>query len=114
MDEHNPRPYTGGGTTRKHMGVATSDPEYLAPVAQPAGKASGPRGSSVPAPAHPPKRAEAPGEHPNYSRYLSTPKKGKAIFTSRQQRQRRKIKVLLALLIVLSCALALFWYFVLR
>ena len=46
--------------------------------------------------------------------YISTPKKGRAIFTSRQDRQRRRIKIALGIMIVAAIALALFWFFVLR
>ena len=44
----------------------------------------------------------------------NSPKKGRAIFTSQQDRQRRRVQVLLAVLIVAAIALALFWFFVLR
>ena len=54
------------------------------------------------------------GARPNYGRYISTPKKGRSIFTSRQDRQRRRVKILLGALIIAATALALFWFFVLR
>ena len=36
------------------------------------------------------------------------------IITSRQDRQRRRVKILLGVLIIAATALALFWFFVLR
>lgn len=97
---------------RKHMGTASSDPEYLPPT----------RGRSR-------RREHDAGEGPkpgstgsltpctgslHYDRYLQLPNPGKSIFTSRQDRRRRRAQLALAALIVLSVALALVWYFFLR
>ena len=102
---------------RKHMGVATSDPDYLprtdihgyAPAMDPATRARlrEQRGTS---PAHQP----AQGAPLHYERYLTTPKKGHAIFTSRQERARKRAQLLLAILIVAAIVLALVWFFLLR
>lgn len=114
-----PHAFPRGTRPRKHMGVASSDPEYL-PQADPSGY--------VP-PTSPTLRIRAnernkqnghagvgdgqPGQ-PNYSRYLTKPKRGRSIFTSQQDRQRQRVQILLAVLIVAAIALALFWFFVLR
>lgn len=115
---------------RRHMGVATSDPEYLPPVKGAALSTHGARlergasdrashdRSSHPAPHgdRPARMAHQvnPGGQPNYGRYISSPKKGRSIFTSRQVRQRRRVKMALAMLIGAAAALALFWFFALR
>ena len=107
MDEQTsqPRPVIGG--TRKHMGVATSDPTYLPPVDNPNAPATD-RKARVPV------RKVSYGSGGSAQNYISTPKKGRAIFTSRQDRQRRRIKIALGIMIVAAIALALFWFFVLR
>ena len=141
MDEQQPMTHGPNRGTRKHMGVATSDPDYLSPA--PNGRpamgtgasgnfgtgtggnfGTGTGGNRTATPGHPTAYRQRPASaattpsgqpaQPNYSRYLSTPKKGKAIFTSRQDKQRRRIKVLMAILILAAIALALVWYFVLR
>lgn len=138
---------------RKHMGVASNDPEYLPPVDNPrfsprtslrvddapAGATrlgDSPRGSIrsgvsqgqgyVP-PSSPtlkvrtrsnagPGNADGAGggKQLHYDRYISVPKKGKTIFTSRQARQHRNAKILLVVLILAAIALALVWFFLLR
>jgi hypothetical protein len=133
MDEQQPMTHGPNRGTRKHMGVATSDPDYLSPA--PNGRpamgtgasgnfGTGTGGNRTATPGHPTAYRQRPASaattpsgqpaQPNYSRYLSTPKKGKAIFTSRQDKQRRRIKVLMAILVLAAIALALVWYFVLR
>lgn len=119
-------PYTPYQRPRKHMGVASNDPEYLptAPLNNTPGRIppSSPtlrvrsyeRGSAQGG-----QRAQAPLQgggngQLHYDRYISTPKKGRSIFTSQQQRQRKRVQVLLAVLIVAAIALALVWFFVLR
>ena len=116
MDDQLPQERPASGGTRKHMGVATSDPEYLPPVGHGRGTehAMG-APSAVRGHGDNPHRTQAPsGAQPNYGRYISTPKKGRSIFTSRQDRQRRRVKILLGVLIIAATALALFWFFVLR
>lgn len=126
---------------RKHMGVASSDPTYLPPVDNPHaprpehktrvparrvtygsggsaqnGLSSG-KGPSRATPANPTLQVRADTGAGNISprrNYISTPKKGRAIFTSRQDRQRRRIKIALTVMIIAAVALALFWFFVLR
>ncbi len=138
---------------RKHMGVASNDPEYLPPVDNPrfsprtssrvddaqAGTTrpgDSPRGSIrgsvsqgqgyVP-PSSPTLKVRTRsnvgpgnvggtggGKQLHYDRYISVPKKGKTIFTSRQARQHRNAKILLVVLILAAIALALVWFFLLR
>lgn len=92
---------------RKHMGVATSDPQYL-PRTRPA------------QPAHPRKQyAEGPDGKPqraplHYERYLQTPKPGKAIFTARQTRARRHVARIVLLIALLAIIAAVVWFFILR
>lgn len=141
MDEQRPYARGANGGTRKHMGVATSDPTYLPPVDNPnAPKTS--RKTSVPArkvsygsggsaqnglsadraPSRSPiasptlqvRTHEGAGGVSPRRNYISTPKKGRSIFTSRQDRQRKRVKIALGVMIVAAIALALFWFFVLR
>lgn len=67
----------------RHMGVATSDPQYLDPVGR------NPR-QSRPAPNATSQRGT------NYARYLQTPKPGKSIFIARRNKARRRIRIVLA------------------
>lgn len=116
---------TSGGdlrrpSTRKHMGVATNDPEYLPPTGPAPGAGRIPPSSStlrIRANERGGKsgtRAGAPDGSHHYERYLQTPKKGRSIFTSQQQRQRKRTQALLAVLILAAVALALVWFFILR
>ncbi len=146
MDEQLPKTRAASSGTRKHMGVATSDPEYLPPVGGNRPQAHVPptsptlrvrtgdaRGGLPPVGGNRPQAHVPPtsptlrvrtgdarggqagtGAQPNYGRYISTPQKGRSIFTSRQDRQRRRVKILLGALIIAATALALFWLFVLR
>lgn len=109
-DEHagRPTPEPAAGQRRVHMGVATADPQYLPPMAEGTRR---PGGAAPLRPAHQRSEQRAPL---HYDRYLQTPKPGKSIFTARHDRSRRRVKRLLAVLIVLAIALALVWFFVLR
>ena len=49
-----------------------------------------------------------------YDRYISVPKKGRSIFTARQARQRNRLYIAFAVLVVTAIALALVWYLYLR
>lgn len=112
---------------RKHMGVASNDPEYLPPVNNPyartlANKTPIPQGQVHISDSGPglhvrtrpnPQGNGRPGQV-NRSRYLSTPKRSKSIFASQASRQQRRAQILLATLIVLALALALVWWFFLR
>ena len=100
---HNASPaYTPG---RRHMGTATSDPQYLPPIEQTRDGVRGP--AHIPAP--PDQRAPL-----HYDRYIEKPKQGKTIFTSRYERSRRRTRaVLLVLLVIVVVALAL-WFIFLR
>lgn len=141
MDEQTSRTRPISRGTRKHMGVATSDPTYLPPVDNPNAPASdrkariparkvsyGSGGSAqnrtpasqspsripVSSPTLQVRAHEGGGNISPRHNYISTPKKGRAIFTSRQDRQRRRIKIALAIMIVAAIGLALFWFFILR
>lgn len=136
-----PGPNRTRPASRKHMGVATSDPTYLPPVNNPnapqgdrkvrvpsrktsygsggsaqTGGTARRAGGYVP-PSSPTLQVRTNEGGSNISpgrNYISQPKKGHTIFTSRQDRQRRRVKLLLAALILATVALALFWFFVLR
>lgn len=86
----------GSTPGRKHMGVATSDPQYL----QPSG------GMRSNGPAHPRRKNPGDGEPQtlHYDRYLSTPSSHKTIFTARQDRARKRTRVLLALILIVVIA----------
>lgn len=92
---------------RKHMGVATSDPQYLQPVES--------RGDAPNRPAHP--RHKTPGDGKPQAlrsdRYLTTPSGRKSIFTARQDRARRRMRIILALALVIVIALVI-WLLFLR
>lgn len=91
---------SAGRPGRKHMGVATSDPQYL----QPANRAQGtPTG-----PAHPRHKMPGDGEPQvlHSSRYLSTPSSRKSIFTARQDRARKRTRVLLIVAVLMIIAVA--------
>lgn len=121
--------------TRKHMGVATSDPEYLPPVQDNANQMPerGHSGRTIHAA---PDAHHGRGEHLvhssrtanagrnavasrntnplHYDRYLSAPYRGRAIFSAQRTRQRRRtaMVVLTILLIAVACVAAA--YFLLR
>lgn len=116
---------------RRHMGVATSDPQYLPLTpqeqareralareqqrSQVAGQQPDHRGAG-PRPAHP-MQAVQPGTHRSLQhseRYLSTPKPGKTIFKSRYEKQRRHTKAILLATLILAIAIGLIWFFFLR
>lgn len=112
---------------RKHMGVATNDPEYLPPVDNPYARAQQGRETPVPrgqvhiSSTGPGLRVRSQGRPQGNGtgqlgkrRLLSTTKKNKAIFTSRQAQQQRRVQILLAILIALAVVLALVWWFLLR
>lgn len=137
---------------RKHMGVASNDPEYLPPVDNPrfsprtstqlddAAAGASRLGITSRGPARggvsqgqgyiPPSSSTLKvrtrdrggvsagpaggGKQLHYDRYISVPKKGKTIFTSRQARQHRNAQILLAVLVLAAIALALVWFFLLR
>ena len=113
-----PRPVIGG--TRKHMGVATSDPTYLPPVDNPNAPASDRRaripvrkvsyGSGGSAQNGIPS-GQSPSRIPVASPTLQVrTHEGGGNISPR----RRRIKIALGIMIVAAIALALFWFFVLR
>lgn len=116
---------------RRHMGVASSDPQYLplTPQEQARERAlareqqrsqtsaapNDPYGTG-PRPAHPAQGLQ-PCTHRSLQhseRYLSTPKPGKTIFKSRYERQRRHTKSLLVAAALVAVAIGLVWFIFLR
>ena len=95
---------------RRHMGVATSDPQYL-PVTEPGRGAQPGAHGDVPGPAPPASGKPAPL---HYDRYLQTPKPGKTIFSSRHERARRRTRAFIIAVLLVTIAIALVWLFVLR
>lgn len=95
----------GARPGRKHMGVATSDPQYLQPTGRPQGAPNGP--------AHPRHKNPGDGEPQvlHYDRYLSTPSGRKTIFTARQDRSRRRIKALLIVALIVVIAIVVWIVF---
>ena len=90
---------------RRHMGTATSDPQYLPPT-------DSARGTRRQAPRDPSAPDAAPRQELHFERYLESPKPGKSIFTARQQRSRRtRLMVALILLAVVLAALVWFLFF---
>ena len=87
---------------RKHMGVATSDPQYLQPVGHQTGAPQGP--------AHPRRKMPGDGEPQvlHSDRYLSAPSGRKTIFTARQDRARKRVRILLVLALIVVIAV-LMW-----
>lgn len=87
---------------RKHMGVATSDPQYLQPTGLQNGSAQGP--------AHPRHKMPGDGEPQvlHSDRYLSAPSGRKTIFTARQDRARKRVRILLVLALIVVIAV-LMW-----
>ncbi|WP_040363009.1 hypothetical protein [Collinsella tanakaei] len=116
---------------RRHMGVATSDPQYLPLTpqeqareramarehqrSQNAGQQPDAH-NAAPRPAHPMQTIQ-PGTHRSLqhsARYLSTPKPGKTIFKSRYEKQHRHAKAVLLAVLLLAAILGLVWFFFLR
>ncbi len=85
---------------RRHMGTATSDPEYLPRTEPGARRATAPEG--------------APHASLHYDRYLQTPKPGRSIFTSRHDRARRRTRLLLIALLVAVIVALVAWFLFLR
>ncbi|WP_418726854.1 hypothetical protein [Collinsella tanakaei] len=107
---------------RRHMGVATSDPQYLPLTpqeqarerqrSQNAGQQPDAH-NAAPRPAHPMQTIQ-PGTHRSLqhsARYLSTPKPGKTIFKSRYEKQHRHAKAVLLAVLLIAAILGLVWYF---
>ena len=85
---------------RRHMGTATSDPVYMPPLEPDRHR---PHGAGAP---------ERSSLH--YDRYLQTPKPGRSIFMSAQDRSRRRLKHLLLVLLVVVLVLLVVWFLFLR
>lgn len=107
---------------RRHMGVATSDPQYLPLTpqeqarerqrSQNAGQQPDAH-NAAPRPTHPMQTIQ-PGTHRSLqhsARYLSTPKPGKTIFKSRYEKQHRHAKAVLLAVLLIAAILGLVWYF---
>lgn len=84
---------------RKHMGVATSDPQYLQPTGLQNGAPQGP--------AHPRHKMPGDGEPQvlHSDRYLSAPSGRKTIFTARQDRARRRTRAALVVALIVVVAI---------
>lgn len=89
---------------RHHMGVATSDPDYLPPA--------GKRGLGTGPARQPNASSGKPSLH--YDRYLEMPKPGKSIFTSRRERKQRRAHRIILIIALLAFILAIVWFFFLR
>lgn len=91
-----PADYRGG--TRRHMGVATSDPQYLPGLGTD-------RTGGRPAVG----RAPAGRRQLHYDRYLSTPKQGRDIFTrGKQRRMHGRVLMAAAVAVVIAALVKLF------
>lgn len=97
---------------RKHMGTASSDPEYL-PQVRGRGSDRAVRAGETDITGSTGSPSRRPGPL-HYDRYLQLPDSGKSIFTSRHNRHRRRTHVALGVLAALSIVLALVWYLLLR
>lgn len=100
-DEMAPLTAPAATRRRRHMGTATSDPQYLPPTEHAHGtRRQAPRDASAP--------NAAPRQELHYERYLESPKPGKSIFTARQQRSRRT-RLMIALILLVIVLAALVW-----
>lgn len=90
---------------RKHMGVATSDPQYLQPTGLQNGSPQGP--------AHPRHKMPGDGEPQvlHSDRYLSAPSGRKTIFTARQDRARRRTRAALVVALIVVVAILVWLIF---
>lgn len=92
-------------SSRRHMGIASSDPVYLKDA--PLSKNSACNKEETPAPAGRHQRGPRPKQTLTHSaRYLETPKQGKSIFVS-SSRRRKQHRLQIALLIIAIAAIAL-------
>lgn len=96
---------------RRHMGTATSNPNYLPQTAYQRQRDQDPHARATPI-----RDAAAPRRSGTVDsgRYLQTPKRGRAIFTSPYTRQHRRMKRVLAALVSLAILLAIVWFAFLR
>ena len=113
---------------RRHMGVATSDPQYLPLTpqeqareramarehqrSQNAGQQPDAH-NAAPRPAHPMQTIQ-PGTHRSLqhsARHLSTPKPRQTLFKSRYEKQHRHAKAVLLAVLLIAAILGLVWYF---
>ena len=89
---------------RKHMGVASNDPDYL--------PRTGPKVN--PRPSEPPRQAAGQKKGTlNYDRYLEMPKSGKSIFTSRQRRRQKRIHQAIGVAVAAAVVILIIVLFVL-
>lgn len=89
--------------SRKHMGTATSDPQYLSPTGYEKGGRFSPSETGG---------RDKGRSSMHYGRYLQTPKPGKSIFISRQERARKRNRRLILAAIIVVAAAALLKIFV--
>ncbi|QWT17755.1 hypothetical protein KPC83_00905 [Collinsella sp. zg1085] len=100
---------------RRHMGTASSDPDYLPSVNTDSTQSQEQRFDTHSA-RRPLTTKKSPAQRRtlHFDRYLETPKPGKSIFTARQHRYDTLTKGILALLICVSTILFTLWFFFLR
>lgn len=97
---------------RKHMGVATSDPTYLADA--PLSKLS-PQDEPLPAAERTRERGpRAKQTLTHSSRYLQTPKPGRSIFISREVRRKQRTRRAILALFVLIVIVLIVCFFILK
>lgn len=89
------------------MGVATADPQYLPSTSSTAMRD---RPSEIPQAVQNAERRKVI----HSDRYLQTPKAGRAIFTSREERAKRTMRRFFGVLILAAVILGLIWYFSIR
>lgn len=98
--------------SRKHMGVATSDPTYLAEA--PLSK-HGSEATPAPQPIDRANRGPRPKQTLTHSaRYLQTPKPGRSIFISSQAKRKRSIRRATAAGLILIVVVVVVLLFILR
>ena len=97
---------------RKHMGVATSDPTYLADAPLSNQSADTPELQQT-APSHP-RGPRGKQTLTHSARYLQTPKPGRSIFMSRQMRRKQQTKRIAVILAALLIVVLVICFFILR
>lgn len=98
------------GAPRRYVGTASAEANYLPPTDYQRQRAQNPRARVTPI-----RDAAAPRRSGTTARgnYLQTPRSGKPIFTSAATRKRNHTRLILAVLLVIVLALAI-WFLFLR
>lgn len=97
---------------RKHMGVATSDPNYLADA--PLSKQPSEPLDPQPTETHRPRGPRGKQTLTHSARYLQTPKPGRSIFMSRQMRRKQQTKRIIIALAALLVIVIIVCFFILK